>query len=334
MPLQSNSNIIIELQYLKYGNIILFSFLLLASSTSAQQDSLDQFRGDFGGLFELDSIVVRASRTGFDLEDFVDMVQKDTSFYKSFRQLRFTNYQSIHNLNMFDKKGKSKAFYNSNLQQNINGLCREIKFVQEDYSSNFFKKKRKHRFYTGKLLDVLFQTSGCESQYASSVEANEASSQSSRTGRHIQELKKLIFQPGQKANVPMIGGKTAIFEKKMAPYYNFSITSKIYKGTIDCYVFKAELRPEYQTKKQDKTVVKFLETYFNKSDFAIVARNYHLAYYGALYDFDVKMEIECKSFGESFLPARINYDGFWDIPGRKPEIGKFSIVIENPKASY
>lgn len=303
---------------------------MISSSIKAQQDSLDQYLGDFGGLFELDSIVVSASRTGFDLDDFVEMVQKDTSFYKSFRQLRFTNYQSTHNLSMYDKKGKNKSHYNSKLNQKVQGLCRQIEFLEENYADNFFKKKRKHRFYTGKLLDVLFQSEACESQYASSVEANEASSQSSRTGRHVQELKKLIFQPGQKANVPLIGNKTAIFEKKMAPYYNFSITSKIYKGTIDCYVFKAELRPEYQTKKQDKTVVKFLETYFNKDDFAIVARNYHLAYYGALYDFDVKMEIECKAFGESFLPARINYDGFWDIPGRKPEIGKFSIEIENP----
>ncbi len=310
------------------NRLFIFVWIIIFSVPCfAQQDSLDTYEDDFGGLFYLDSIVVKASRTGLDLDDFVEMVQTDTSFYRSFRQLRFTNYTSHQDLKMYDKKGDEKSFYRSKLEQKVDGLCRKINFIEEEHAENYFKRKNKHRFYTGKLLDVLFQKEVCETQYASSSQAGDSGSS---TGRHVQELKKLIFQPGQKADVPMIGKKTAIFDKKMAPYYNFSITSEIYKGTIECYVFTAELKPEFQTKKQDKTVVKFLETYFNKSSFAIVARNYHLAYYSALYDFDVKMEIECREFGESFLPARISYDGFWDIPGKKPEIGQFSINIVDP----
>ena len=291
----------------------------------AQQDSTTLYEDEFGGLFQLDEVVVSASRSGFKLDDFIKMVQEDTSFYQSFRNIRFLQYTGRHDLRLFDKKGAQRSFYRSVLRQSVNGLCRYVNFIEEEHDKKYYKRNNKHRFYTGKLLDALFQQSACET----TRKANLTENASGKIGKHIVELKKLIFSPGQKADVPLIGNKTAIFDSDMKKYYDFSITSRKYNDQVDCYVFTAALKPIYTTKKKDKTVVKFLETFFDKTTFNIVSRNYHLAYYGALFDFDVKMNIECAALGDSYIPVFINYDGFWDIPGRKPEIGKFTIRIED-----
>ena len=52
----------------------------------------------------------------------------------------------------------------------------------------------------------------------------------------------------------------------MATYYDFSISSKKYKDGTDCYVFGVKIKPEYTVKKKGKTVIKTLETYFEKSN--------------------------------------------------------------------
>jgi len=41
------------------------------------------------------------------------------------------------------------------------------------------------------------------------------------------------------------------------------------------------------------------------------------------------MNIKLKKWGESYVPEFIQYDGNWDIPGRKPEISKFKISFED-----
>ncbi|MNR30893.1 hypothetical protein D3C85_1483710 [compost metagenome] len=38
-----------------------------------------------------------------------------------------------------------------------------------------------------------------------------------------------------------------------------------------------------------------------------------------LFDFDVQMNIEMRYFGEEELPAKISYQGNWNVPMKKPE---------------
>ena len=142
--------------------------------------------------------------------------------------------------------------------------------------------------------------------------------------KHVRELKKLIFQPGSKAEIPIIGNRTEIFDPKLMPYYDFTITSRDYKNGQSCYVFTATVKEEYQKRKQDKTIIKFLETYFEKGTLQVIARNYQLTYKGPLIDFDVKMKIELRRLSEGYTPAYIQYEGAWDVPGKKPEICRFT----------
>ena len=276
---------------------------------------------DFGGVVLIDSIVVSASRTGFDVEDFIQMVREDKSFYQAFRNIRTRSYSAENEISMFSKKRKEKAKYNSQTRQTSEGLCRTMAVLNEDVKGNFYKRKKRIRYYTAKMFDQLFFTHGKVCQSAQATDDPPAPSKGMQ--KHITELKKLIFSPGEKADVPIIGKKTEIFSKKMAKYYDYSITSQVYKDGVDCYVFSAIVKPEYLTHKEDKTVIKSLNTYFEKSNFQVVARDYQLKYYGALFDFDIKMKIELKKHGDLYVPEYLEYDGFWNVPMKKPEVSKF-----------
>jgi len=280
---------------------ILFFLFLLTSITTAQTDtsSFSLYR------IELDSLVVSATRSGFNVEDFVEMVRKDESFHEAFHNIRTLSYSSVNEIKMYDRKQREKATYYSTIQQISDGNCRTMETFNETVSGNFFKRKRKIRYYTAKMHDRLFLTHGkiCESD-------RKQNDNPKGIEKNVDELKKLIFSPGEKADVPMI----------------MSITSKKYNSGIDCYVFTAKVKPEVR---EGKTVIKFLETFFDKSTFQVIARNYHLRYSGSLFDFDVKMDIQLTKLGNKYLPELIQYDGNWDIPAKKRETSKFSIQFSD-----
>ncbi|MFK7932315.1 MAG: hypothetical protein AB8G22_02325, partial [Saprospiraceae bacterium] len=249
--------------------------------------------------------------------------------------LRFVTADFNNQIIFYDKDGSIKADYSSLAQQKSKGVCRTMKFSEEKTTGNFFKnkRKRKYHYYTALMYDRVFFTRGrkCGDPFAEGLKANKKG-----LNKHINELKKLIFQPGKPVNVPIVGKKTQIFSKELTPYYNYSIRSKLYQNQRDCYVFTAEVKPEFQTKKEDKTIIKFLETYFDKETFQVVARRYQLKYFGLAFDFDVTTEIELQQHNidgeQKYLPQKVSYNGWWDIPGRKPEIGEFTLEVINVKS--
>ena len=303
---------------MKYIFFILFFFF--SQFAFSQRDTIE-----FSTFsIQLDSLIVTATRKGFDVEDFIKMVQEDESFYKAFRNIRTMSYTSDNNIKMFSKKGKIKASLKNTIQQTSDGRCRTMETVNPIITGKYYKRKKKIRYYTAKMHDRLFFTHGkaCESERIEDQEGYNYSKNLTGMSKHINELKKLIFYPGQKADVPFIGKKTAIFEEKMAKYYDFSISSQIYKSEIDCYVFLAKVK---DGTKRDKTVIKYMETFFDKNTFQVIARNYHLAHSGTMFDFDVKMDISLKTIDQKYVPEFISYDGQWDVPFHKPEISKFNI---------
>lgn len=284
---------------------------------------------DIAAIVFMDSLTVTAQKEGFEVEEFIDLVRNDRSFYQAFRNIRFLAYEAENEMIFYDKKGIPKASYQSNTQQYSDGTCRTMEVLEESVEGNFYKKNKKYRYYTTKMFDRVFFTEGkiCESKEATEVPAPKKGIR-----KHISELKKLIFQPGEKVDVPIIGKKTAIFEPEMAPYYDYTISSKPFKDQTDCYVFSAKVKPAFQEKKVDKTVIKYLDTYFDKSTFQVVGRKYLLAYRGTLFDFEVEMEIDLMQFEEGYVPKRIRYKGFWDIPTKRKEDGEFTINFSNYKS--
>ena len=302
---------------------ILIFILILSSvffhNSFSQSDTSHNY---ISAIVTLDSFVVTASKQGFNKDDFIRFMREDKSFYKAFHNLRFVSHRLESQIKMYNKKGKERAGHKALNQQFSEGNCRTMKTLKEEITGNYYKKKRKNKYYTGRLMEYLFFTKGrvCESRKAAIVKPSGGG-----MAKHIYELKKLVFSPGDKADVPMIGKKTAVFNKEMMPFYNYSISAKTYKNKFDCYVFTVELKEEFKRKKEGKTVIKFLETYFDRKTFQVIARKYTLSHSTPVYDFDVTMNVQLSKYKGKYIPELIEYDGRWDIPAKSPEISKFSL---------
>ncbi len=298
--------------------ILLF---LVTKNVSAQTPDVGD---DISAIVFMDSFVVTASKRGFDTKDFIDIVQKDESFFRAFHNLRFINHIANNEVEVYTKKGLIKTSNYHQTEQIMDGNCRTMQYLSEEITGKYFKNKakRKHRYYTTQLHDQVFLTHG---KVCGEPENPRISSENlSGIQKHINELKKLIFQPGKEVDVPFIGGKTAIFKEKMLKYYDFFILSKTYKDQTDCYVFRAVAKQQYSS---SKTIIKYLETYFDKTTFQVLARNYHLKY-NSLFDFDVKMKVELTQKKGKYYPAFIDYSGNWKIPTKKRELVDFSINFD------
>ncbi len=315
---------------MKFLYLILTAGLLIFNTPSkAQNPDTSAYKGVAAVVF-LDSFVVTAKRQGFDPEEFIQYVLEDESFYRAFQNLRRVSYVADNKITLYNRKGKIKADYKSKTQQESDGRCRTMTTLEESFSGKFYKGKNKeYQYYTAKLFDKIFYTNGtvCSEKKSQNSHISQIKAPEGKIEKHVFELKKLIFQPGMKADVPVIGNRTAIFSEKMHPYYRYSLISKAYEE-IDCYAFIASPKQEYPT---EDTVIKYMETYFEKSNFQVVARNYWLKYSGALFSFDVKMKIRLTKLGDTYLPTSVEYDGFWDVPLKTAERAKFNTVFSNIK---
>lgn len=290
--------------------IICYTILILfCSAIGLSQDTNDTI---YEGI-HLDSNIVQAKKLGFDVNAFIRMVKNDKTFYQAFKNLRKASYDFNPDIKMYDKRDKSIASYRSQARQSYGAPCRTMLETDIEATGNFIEKNKSWHYYTSKMYQRLFMTYGkiCES------EQEDKSGKMSKMDTYISELKMLIFNPGQPSSIPFIGNKTAIFDKKMMPYYDYKIEIKTYKEGQKCYVFTVEAKPQY--KQTDEVVIQFLQTYFDVKNLQIVGRIYDLYYDNMFYDFDVHMDIQLQQIKSIYYPIKIRYDGIWDIPFKKPE---------------
>jgi hypothetical protein len=334
-------------KYAFFALLLLFS-VGYARPQTAVADSLplqkidtkvDRLQHIFDAI-DIDAVVVSAPR--FDAKEFIRMVERDETFYLAFSNLRHVSYKASNEVRCFTRLGRELASYRSRTEQRVDSTdCRTMARFDEKTTGRYYKKQKKSReprYYTAKMYEKLFFTYGriCHSDVLKE-EARERRKKSKLSGidYHIAELKKLIFSPGKKADIPMIGNKTAIFSKKMSRYYDYKIQQKSYNG-MECHVFIIEPKPAYQNRRQERTVIKYLETYFEKLTHQVVARVYHLRYDG-IFSFNVKMQIEVSKLGDDFyVPTKIAYDGQWSVPIQDTEKCVFNMQLwdfEQPTAA-
>lgn len=270
---------------------------------------------------QLDEYVVKASRYGFDVNGFIKRVETDTTFYKAFKNLRIVSYTSDNDVRIIDKKEGVKASLLSTTRQTEREGCRTMQVLKEKTTGDFYTRGGKYNYYTARLYASLFFTRGKVCGETNLVKGgHDAVTDESSMEKHKDQLKTLIFNPGQPIpGVPIVGKKVAIFDNDVAPMYNFSISSANY-GNIPCYVFTAKVKPY----NRDDVVINELVTYFNKDNYEIVARNYSLSYKTWLFDFDVRMQVEMTHFEKFLIPSVIHYTGNWSVPFRKRERAVFT----------
>lgn len=307
------------------NKLLIIIALLVGNQSVAQSDSIFESRSTTdGSAFSilLDSVVISDFKNGIDIPFFIQKMQEDESFYRAFKNIRFATFDFKNLIQFFDKKDNLIAYYSADCHQDYDKSCRSMMIMKDTFFGDNFNRSGSYKYYTMKLYDRLFFTKGqvCNDE-------PEKIDLSDNSNSHITELKKLIFKPGSKADVPFIGSKMAIFSKEMSKYYDFRLLSTSIKGR-DCYSFIVKVKSEVELNNKDQTVVKYLETFFDKSNFQVFGRNYQLMYKGFWFDFDVKMNIELTKIGNKYFPQKINYDGYWDVPMKKPEKAKFETIFK------
>lgn len=297
---------------------LLFICLWLVScSLSHAQDS-----GYVMCNIHLDSFVVTASKYGFDVAGFIKRVENDTTFYKAFKNLRILSYIQQNDIRIYNNnsKEKLKASLKSRTWQHRKDSCRTMEVIDEKTTGSFYKRNGDYNYYTAELYADLFFAKGSVCGETNLISKPDASNHAGGAiERHKEQLKQLIFNPGQPVRgIPFIGGKVAIFDEKIAPMYNFAISSAAH-DTTGCYVFTATAKPEYT----GKVVIHKLVTYFSKKNMEIVYRDYALSYNTILFNFDVEMRVNMTHFDGLMVPRKIEYKGNWKVLFKKREPAVF-----------
>ena len=275
-------------------------------------------------VITLDSFILTEVQHGFDVEDFVRFVQEDTSFYEAFRNLRRIQYNGSATVRMFDEDHLNMASYSNRTEQQLQSNCRWMDFNFEVATGDFFDKHGDMNYYTARMFAYIFlyKDTICNSAVLLDNNLNT----DTKLDERKEQLKTLIFNPGQPVeNIPLIKEKMEIFSPEMQAYYDYSIEQKKYATGVDCYVFTTRKKPDAQ--KGEDVVINELITWFDKKTMQIVARHYSLSYFTRLFDFDVVMDVKLANVNGYQVPVSIQYNGYWDIPARKPEIGSVQIAI-------
>jgi len=305
----------------RYFYLILFSFLFITKNPFAQDTGVSYK----GRVIQLKEIVVRQ---GMDVSSFLERLKDDTSFYKSFKYLRTLNFKSINDIRMLDKKGQLIASLNSTTAQSIQAGCRSMQVLEEKTTGDFYDDHKDYNYYTAALYASLFFTKGkvCGE---TDIVGDAAFNVSHKKGmeRHKEQLKMLFFNPGAPIpGIPFMGEKIDLFDPDVTKRYDMFVDYETYQGepAFLLHILKKEELHYFQKK---KVVIDEMKTWFAQSDLAVLGRTYTMTYSTAIYDFDVRMEVQMRRFGNIVIPSLLRYNGNWDVPFKQRERGIFTATL-------
>jgi hypothetical protein len=297
-------------------------FLLLFPFFSYCQDSSIIISNK---IITLKEVVVR---NNLNVPGFIERVQKDTSFYKAFKNLRVLGFTALNDIRMLNKKGAVKATLQSKTRQSVANGCRSMQVINETTTGDIYDRERNWNYYTAELYAGVFfaRSTIC---HENNIVGNSAASLKGKSGiqKHKEQLKMLLFNPGSRIpGIPFIGNKVAIFEDKLSGLYDYTIDMDNYQGQ-NCYLFIVSAREDLTRAEKNDIVIKNLTTWFDSQTMEIVARNYQLDYDAGVFDFDVHMQVELTRYQDLLVPKLIRYSGNWHAILKKRETGIFTATL-------
>lgn len=292
------------------NTLVIFLLSLVSSGTFAQDPDLPMDH------ITLDSFTVTAVKEGLNIQDLIDIMQYDSTLYIAFNNLHFTDYSYRHTMRAYDKRERLEASKREIIRQEWDGTCREQFIDSSIVEGDWLNRRGKEKYYTAELFNRTFYQDGrvCherrKSNYRDMIYG-------SKEDGHVDAIKRVVFNPGSPVDLPLIGKKFGVFKPHLINYYDYSIESKEVAG-MDCYVFTVNVKPEYADHPKE-VIIRKLTTTFNKKDFQVMRRDYHLYYNGILVKCDIRMDIILSEYDGRYYPDYFTYNGRWNVPAKRPE---------------
>lgn len=312
-------------------NKIILVLVATIGSLQAQESINEDSLLLLWGTQNLDTLAIK--NKAFTVEDFIDMTKKDTSFYKAFKNMRMINHKEYSKVVVHEKKEvegekQIKASMKRTSLHTTKGKVANIEILKETTKGKYYKRKGKHRYFTGEMFDhVFFPPTPMEANnIVKGGYQQQEPEKKGRLNKYYEQLKTFMFSPGTGVEgVPLIGDKLNIFTKEMRPYYDFTLEKVNNKDGIACYKFVCKKKPEV---KDSKVVILFIETFYDRRTMNILSRRYQIKDKTILFDFDIKMWVELQKIDKDYFPKEIRYLGNWDVPLKKRERLAFVIKTE------
>ena len=299
-----------------------FCFLLFAFGSKAQQTK--RFNPDTIRTIVIDSAVNIRSHH-LNAQDFIDAILRDTGFYRAFREMKRFSFIAENHIYSYDKKNRINGKIYRKVKYTHIGNHHKTEYMAKSDSGAVFKSNGKYQLYTIEMFDYIFN-GAYNSDYATGPALPGGDG---KNASYKGKLKTLIFAPGHKVTgLPFLSGKSEIFSKDMRQYYLYQFARGKYLDSIPVYRFRVVRKPSTD---DNDVVIKELTTIFDTRTFKILGRYVDLSYHNFLFSFDVKMNIELSKAGDEYVPAKVTYQGFWDVPFHKTERASFLITQKDYK---
>ena len=298
--------------------IIFFSFLFLSELIA--QDTLLP-------MIFLDDIEISEENNGFSVEEFIEYVKKDTTFYMGFKNLRYYTHNFSSELNIFNKNDIAIGILRKSGLHFSNGKQAWIELDSIFDSGKIFKRNGDYKFYTPEAFDEVFfpsDTINVDLVISKSDESVEES-------QNLRDAKTVGFTIGTADVEQKKGGmskRLAVFDVDMQKYYDYTIGEIIYNEK-ECYTFSIKNKENLSDKDIKKALIRNIMSYFDKENFNVIYREYKFVYNSWLISLDMDIKVEMDYVNNKHVPIDISYRGFWDVMFFKPERASFKLLNSN-----
>ena len=299
---------------------LLFILLIIFSFSSRSQDGIVK-------SVILDSVMISAVSSGFSVDEFIHYIKSDTTFYQGFKNLRYYSHQFQSELEIFDKSNKSVGILIRNGHYDVKNNRLVVHIQSEKNNGKIYNRRGKYRYYTPEFFDYIFfpKDTLTVSKFKSN---NDSTDYNNSNEKNESDAKVIIFNPGS-VEVNRSGSKKeklAVFDISMQKYYDYIISKKKYKDSLECYEFVCRMKNDLTEKEKDEVLIRELVSYFDRNNFNVVYRKYVMKYDYWLIDLNVTVNVEMGYVQNQLVPFNIHYNGYWDIPFSKPEIADFTLT--------
>ena len=268
----------------------------------------------------LDDVIISEENNGFSVEDFVEYVKNDTTFYMGFKHLRYYAHDYESELNIFNKKGKNIGILKKWGRHHTDSNKAWIVSDSIYSSGKIFKRNGKYKYYTPEAFDeVFFPKDTIDVSLRISKAKNENDSQNMR------DAKTVGFSVGSDDTEQKKGGmskRLAVFDINMQEYYDYIISDTTYKDR-ECYVFTIRVKDNLKEKDMKKALIRNLVSFFDKKNFNVIYREYKFVYKHVLINLDMDVIVHMNYVNGKHVPTDIYYNGFWNVVFFKPERAQF-----------